>query len=153
MTTDTIKAEIRGRLEEWAAATRAKDVDRIVAAHAVDTLSFDCHSHLQFKGAAALRRHLEACMRCILDPMRFELHDLDIAAHGDVAFSHFLARYGTTGPSGQEHAGWLRVTVCLRRIAREWLIVHDHCSIPFDPQSGQAMADLAPERTRQASAA
>jgi uncharacterized protein (TIGR02246 family) len=151
MTTDT--TEIRARLEEWAAATRAKDVDRIIAVHAQGTLSFDCHSHLQLKGAAALRRHLEACLPCMQGPMRFELHDLDIAAHGDVAFSHLLARYGATGPGGQEHAGWLRVTVCLRKVAGEWLFVHDHCSIPFDPATGQAMVDLAPEQTERASAA
>jgi ketosteroid isomerase-like protein len=92
-------------------------------------------------------------MPCMQGPMRFEIHDLDIAAHGDVAFSHFLARFGATGLSGEEHTGWLRVTVCLRKIAGEWLIVHDHCSVPFNPETGQAMLDLAPEQTRQASAA
>ena len=157
MTTRTVEgtaeAEIRARIDDWAKATRAKDVDAIMASYAPDTLSFDCHSHLQFKGAAALRKHLEACMPCMQGPMSFEIHDLNVAAHGDVAFCHYLARYGATGPSGEEHAGWLRVTVCLRKVWGAWLIVHDHCSVPFDPQSGKAMLDQAPERTERASAA
>jgi uncharacterized protein (TIGR02246 family) len=151
--TDRIEAEIRARIEDWAKATRAKDVDRIMASYAPGTLSFDCHSHLQFKGAAALRQHLEACMPCMQGPMTFELHDLSVAAHGDVGFCHYLARYGATGPSGEEHTGWLRVTVCLRKVNGAWLIVHDHCSVPFEAQSGRAMLELAPEHTEQASAA
>jgi uncharacterized protein (TIGR02246 family) len=146
-------AEIRARIENWAEASRAKDVGAIMASYAPDTLSFDCHSHLQFKGAAALRQHLEACMACMQGSMSFEIHDLDLAAHGDVAFGHYLARYGATGPGGEQHSGWLRATVCLRKVAGEWLIVHDHCSVPFDPQSGRAMLDVAPEQTERASAA
>lgn len=147
------EAQIRARLEDRAKATRAKDVDGIMASYAPDTLSFDCHSHLQFKGAEALRKHLEGCMPCIQGPMSFDIHDLDVAAHGDVAFCHYLARCGATGLDGQEHAGWLRVTVCLRKMRGEWMIVHDHCSVPFDPKSGNALLGLKPEHTERASAA
>jgi ketosteroid isomerase-like protein len=153
MSTESLETEIRARIEDWAKATRAKDVDRIMASYALGTLSFDCHSHLQFKGAAALRQHLEACMPCMQGPMTFELHDLSVASHGDVGFCHYLARYGATGPSGEQHTGWLRVTVCLRRVNGAWLIVHDHCSVPFDAQSGKALLDLAPEEPERASAA
>jgi uncharacterized protein (TIGR02246 family) len=157
MTTRTIEAtaaaEIRARIDDWAKATRAKDIDAIMASYAPDTLSFDCHSHFQFKGAEALRKHLEACMPCMQGPMTFEIHDPDMAAHGDVAFCHYLARYGATGLSGEEHTGWLRVTVCLRKVNGAWLIVHDHCSVPFDPQSGKAMLDLEPAHTERASVA
>jgi uncharacterized protein (TIGR02246 family) len=149
----TPEAEVRALIDDWAEATRAKDVDGIMATHAPDTRSFDCHSHFQFRGADALRKHLEACMPCMQGPMTFEIHDLDVAAHGDVAFCHYLARYGATGLSGEEHTGWLRVTVCLRKVEGAWLIVHDHCSVPFDPQSGKAMLDLAPEHSERASAA
>ena len=147
------EAEVRALIDDWAKATRAKDVDGIMAKHAPDTRSFDCHSHFQFRGADALRKHLEACMPCMQGPMTFEIHDLDVAAHGDVAFCHYLARYGATRLSGEEHTGWLRVTVCLRKVEGAWLIVHDHCSVPFDPQSGKAMLDLAPEHSERASAA
>jgi uncharacterized protein (TIGR02246 family) len=144
MTRTTADAEIRACLEAWTDATRAKDVDRIIAAHAPDTRSFDCHSHFQLEGAAALRRHLDACTACMQGPMTFEIHGLDIAAQGDLAFAHFLARFGATGLSGRRHDGWLRVTVCLRRIEGRWLIVHDHCSAPFDPETGKAFFDFEP---------
>lgn len=157
MTTQTAKvtaeARVRALIDDWANATRAKDVARIIACYAPDTRSFDCHSNFQLEGAAALRRHLEACMPCMQGTMTFEIHDLEIAIHGDVAFAHYLARYGATGLSGQEHTGWLRVTVCLRELQNRWLIVHDHCSAPFNPESGKAMLDLEPTRAARGAAA
>lgn len=139
----TATTEVRALIDDWAQATRAKDVERIIACHAPGARSFDCHSHFQFEGASALRQHLEACMTCMQGPMTFEIHDLELAAHGDVAFGHYLARFGATGVSGEEHTGWLRGTVCLRKLEGRWLIVHDHCSAPFDPESGKAFFDRA----------
>ena len=113
------KAEIRGLLDDWARAARAGDLEGIMAAYTPDILSFDAIAQLQFKGAQAYRKHWQACIAMCSGPMTFEIHDLDIAAHGDVAFCHYLARYGATGLSGEEHAGWLRVTVCLRKMRGE----------------------------------
>ena len=146
-------AEVRARIEDWAAALRAKDIDGIMASHSADVLAFDCHSQLEFKGADAYRRHLEACMPCMQGAMLFELHDLNIVAQDDVAFCHYLALCGATGADGAEHRCWLRGTTCLRRTGGAWRIVHAHCSAPFDPLSGRAMLDLVPQRIDQADAA
>ena len=40
--------EARARIDEWAAALRARDIDGIMASHSADALAFDCHSQLQF---------------------------------------------------------------------------------------------------------
>jgi uncharacterized protein (TIGR02246 family) len=145
--------EVRARLDEWAAALRARDIDGIMASHAPDVLAFDCHSQLQFKGAGHYRRHLEACMPHMQGPMLFEFHDLNIVAQDDLAFCHYLALCGATGADAKKRRCWLRGTTCLRRTDGSWQIVHAHCSVPFDPQSGRAMLDLVPEPVEQASAA
>jgi uncharacterized protein (TIGR02246 family) len=147
------QAQLRARLDEWAKATRAKDIDAIMSYHAPDVRSFDCHSQLQLKGTEAYRKHLEACLPCIQGPMIFEIHDLDITAQDDLAFGHYLARCGGTGADGREHIVWLRATVCLRRMSGKWMILHDHLSAPFDPESGKAMLDLEAEPAERASAA
>jgi ketosteroid isomerase-like protein len=95
--------EVRARLDEWAAALRAKDVDGIMASHSADVVAFDCHSQLQFRGADACRRHLEPCMPCLKGPMVFELHDLNIVAQDKVAFCHYLALCGGTGAYRKKH--------------------------------------------------
>ncbi|MPY71408.1 MAG: DUF4440 domain-containing protein [Alphaproteobacteria bacterium] len=102
----TEDAAIRALLEDWARAVRAKDVDGILAHYAPEILSYDCHTHMELKGVAAHRAHLEACFPHMEGPMVFEIHELEIEARGDMAFGRYLARCGATGADGEEHAGW-----------------------------------------------
>jgi uncharacterized protein (TIGR02246 family) len=140
----TAKDEIRDLLESWREAAQAKDVERVVSHYAPEILAFDAIAQLQFKGKDAYKQHWQACMSMCPGAMIFEIHDLDIATQGDLAFGHYLSRCGTTGPDGEEKAGWMRVTVGCRKVNGKWMIVHEHFSAPFDPQSGKALFDLRP---------
>jgi ketosteroid isomerase-like protein len=138
----TAETAIRARLDEWATALRAKDIDAIMAAHAPDVVAFDCHSQLQFKGADAYRRHLEARLPCIQGPMTFEIHDLDITAHGDVGFCHYPALCGATGPDGKEHSSWFHGTACLAQDERD---VADRARALLRPlRSAERQSDARP---------
>jgi ketosteroid isomerase-like protein len=118
MTTERTKADdeaqIRARIDEWAKAARAKDIDRVMSHYAPDVVAFDAIAALQFKGAEAYKKHWETCCAMCPGPTVFEIHNLDITAKDDVAFCHYLLRCGGTGPDGKEHIGWMRVTVCFR---------------------------------------
>jgi len=144
------EAQIRARLNEWVRASQAKDLDAIMASYAPDVLAFDAIGKLEFRGVEAYRKHWEECLS-YCEEMRFEMHDLEIAAEGGLAFCHYLARCGGTSKDGQEHYGWMRGTVCLRKTNGTWLIVHEHYSSPFDPMSGK-MLNLEPEHETRAAA-
>jgi ketosteroid isomerase-like protein len=45
---------------------------------------------------------------------------------------------------GRSHDAWVRFTACFRKFDSNWLIVHDHVSVPVDPPSGKALTNLAP---------
>jgi uncharacterized protein (TIGR02246 family) len=147
------EARIRGLIEDWANAARAGDLDGIMAAYAPDVLSFDAIAQLQFKGADAYRRHWQACMAMCPGPTIFEIHYLEIEAGDGVAFGHYLLRCGATGEDGKEQSGWTRATVCCRRSSGKWMVVHEHFSAPFDPQSGKALLHLTPEHAGRIGAA
>jgi uncharacterized protein (TIGR02246 family) len=142
MTRTNDEAQIRALVDDWARAVRAKDLDAIFAHYAPDILAFDAIARLQFEGTEAYRKHWQACMAMCPGQMIFEVHDLSVAASGEVAFCHYLSRCGGTGAEGEEKAGWMRATVGLRRRGGKWLIVHEHFSAPFDPASGEALLDL-----------
>jgi uncharacterized protein (TIGR02246 family) len=144
MTRTDEETQIRGLIEDWAKAARAKDVAAIFAHYAPDILAFDAIAQLQFKGTDAYRKHWEACMAMCAGPMIFEVHDLDIEARDDVAFGHYLSRCGGTGPDGKEQVGWMRATFGCRKTNGRWKIAHEHFSAPFDPESGKALFDLEP---------
>jgi ketosteroid isomerase-like protein len=147
------EAQIRARLDAWAKAARAKDIEGVMFHYAPDVVAFDAILALQFRGAAAYRKHWESCFTLCAGPTTFEIHDLDVTARDDVAFGHYLLHCGGTGPHGKEHIGWMRATACFRKTNGKWMIVHEHFSAPFDPESGKALFQLEPEHAERTSAA
>jgi len=142
--TRTAEAEIGRLIEDWAKAARSFDLDGITAAYAPDILAFDAIGKLQFKGADAYRAHWKACAEMCPGQMVFEVHDLAIEAADDLAFGHYFVRCGAVGEDGKEDTGFVRVTFCCRRTSGRWKIVHEHFSVPFDPESGKALLRLEP---------
>lgn len=134
------EAAVMELLDDWAAAVRAKDIEAITAHYAPEIVAFDAIAQLQFKGLEAYRQHWAACLAQCPETMVFELHEEVIYAEGQVAFFHALVRCGGSA----EDAGWLRMSGGLRRIEGHWKLVHEHHSVPFDPQNGRALCDLAP---------
>ena len=70
---------------------------------------------------------------------------MQITVDGDAAFSHSLSRVTGTLKAGAAVAMWFRTTLGFRRIGGRWLLVHEHSSVPFNAESGQASLGLEPE--------
>jgi ketosteroid isomerase-like protein len=139
-----VKTEISSLIQHWQQAVIAKDIERIVSFYAHDIVSFDAVSALQFKGKAAYRAHWEACMNVCPGPGVFEFHQLQIVPAADIAFAHWLAHCGGTGPDGVLKTCWMRVTAGYQRIEGQWRVVHEHWSAPFDMETGAGLFDLKP---------
>jgi len=144
MKTTTDEQSIRALLDRWAQASRVKDLDGIMACYAPDIVAFDAISQLQFKGVDAYREHWQYCFGFMEGDMVFDIHDPAIYVDGDLAFCHYLAVCGGTAPDGTEQSGWVRGTICMRRIDGQWLTVHEHFSMPFDPETMKVADDLKP---------
>jgi ketosteroid isomerase-like protein len=78
------------------------------------------------------------------EEIRAVIDELEIHAGDNVAFCSFLYHVGGTLSSGDAVSMWVRATLGLRRIDGDWRIVHDHESVPWDPQTGQGVIDLSP---------
>jgi ketosteroid isomerase-like protein len=61
-----------------------------------------------------------------------KLTDLDVAVGGDVAFSHSIQSGTLTGKDGKKFQMTVRVTDGYKRINGQWLITHEHVSVPVD---------------------
>ncbi len=139
-----VEAEIRALIEKRIEAVRARDVEGAMASIAPDFVSFDVVNPLRYLGSAAARQRAEAWFSSFKGPIGYEMRDLAIGAGEDTAFSHILNRYSGTKTDGGRIDMWVRVTACYRRIEGRWMITHEHNSVPFDVESGQASLDLKP---------
>jgi uncharacterized protein (TIGR02246 family) len=140
----TNEAQICGLIDDWAKALRAKDLNRLMASYAPDVLTFDVVNPLQRIGVDAARKRAEEWISSWQGPINCEIRDLSIATTDDAAFSHNLSRFSGTKKGGGEIDMWIRATLCYRKIDGRWNVTHEHVSVPFDPESGQASLDLKP---------
>ncbi|MEA5448754.1 nuclear transport factor 2 family protein [Leptolyngbya sp. CCNP1308] len=133
ITTTRDEAQIRQLITEQASGICAKNVEQIMAHYGSEAVLFDVKPPLQFKGVAAIRQMWESSLPYMPDSSGTEMQDLSITIGGDLALAHWLLRY--TGVAADHPAAqmWLRVTGGYQQQQGEWQIVHEHCSIPFNP--------------------
>ncbi|WP_280494132.1 YybH family protein [Nocardia asiatica] len=144
MSSSVDETAIRHIIDEWVEAFREKSVARIVATHAADIVSFDILPPLRYIGIENYLEPWHDTFAAFDGPIAQEIHDLDIAVGGDVAFSHSLNRMTGTYHDGRTADFWFRSTTCYRKIDGRWLVVHHHTSAPTDFETGSAVLDLVP---------
>jgi ketosteroid isomerase-like protein len=141
----TDEADIRQRFDQLAEAIRAADLDGLMPLYAPDIVTFDVQSPLRKVGAEGKRENWIDVFTLFQRPLNCEIRDLTITVNDDVAFAYGFNRISGTLQNGNASSGfWVRATTCFRKIDGNWLIVHDHVSVPLDIESGRASLDLEP---------
>jgi predicted dithiol-disulfide oxidoreductase (DUF899 family)/ketosteroid isomerase-like protein len=140
------EGRVRELIADWAAAVRAKDVDRVIAHYAADVVSFDLAPPLQYVGREALRKSLTEWFSTFRGPIGYEFRgDLSITAGGDVTFCRSLNHISGRRTNGDETDVWVRATMGFRKVGDRWLIAHEHASVPlYMDGSDRAAVDLKP---------
>jgi ketosteroid isomerase-like protein len=138
-----VEALIRRRVEDAATAISSKNIDAVMSLYAPEVVSFDLTPPLRYAGAAGKRRAWQEAFAAYAGPMIYEVRELDVTTHGDLAFVHAVNHVNGTLANVHITDLWVRWT-CFRRIDVVWLIVHDHVSVPADLERGHAVLNLTP---------
>jgi ketosteroid isomerase-like protein len=139
------EGQIRQQIQGLVESVRAMDLERAMSFFAPDVVSFDMEPPLSHVRAESKRRNWAKVFEMFAPPLKYETHDLAITGGDDgVAFAHSLNQISGTMRNGRHIAMWVRWTACFRRIDENWLIVHDHVSVPADLESGSAQVQLEP---------
>jgi uncharacterized protein (TIGR02246 family) len=124
------EAAIRELVENWVSAVRAKDLHGILANHSSDILMFDVPPPLASKGLAAYAKTWDLFFSWSDDPVIFDIKSMDITAGDDVAFVAALMRCAGIEKSGERIELEFRLTIGLHKIGGQWMVLHEHHSIP-----------------------
>lgn len=138
------EARIQEIIEGRVSAIRAKDVDALMSNHAPDVVMFDALDPLRYVGSDEVRERAGQWLSWYRGQVGYEVRDLSVAASDEAAFCHYLYRVTGTMTNGREVDMWVRSTVCFRKVEGEWLVAHEHTSVPFDAESGKASVGLKP---------
>ena len=135
---------IEQRIMSWTKAICAKDIDGVMSLYAPTIVSFDIDPPLRYGGTDNKRRAWQQVFTLYTGPLLYDVHEVNVATHGEMGFVHSLNHVSGTQASGHITDLWLRWTACFRRIDGVWLIVHDHASVPADLKYGKAVLNLTP---------
>lgn len=142
--TGNAEQELRDLVAERVAAVHRKDPVPLAARQAEDVIAFNVLPPLQLRGNADVEAQTQTWFDSYPGGIGYDVHDLHVTVDGDVGFCSFLYHVSGTLADGNQVDMWVRATLGCRRIDGTWLITHDHESVPFDAQTGQALIDLQP---------
>jgi ketosteroid isomerase-like protein len=132
-TTITSDEAILQIAQKFADAFAAKDVDAIMALYDPNVLVFDVVPPRQYVGAAAYRKDWEVLFGSMEGNPKFSIDDLSISTDGNMGYSTSIQHLSGTDKTGQPFNMAVRVSDVYRKgNSGEWLIVHEHVSVPVD---------------------
>ena len=133
------EAQIRALEDSFAAGVRAKDIDAIMKVYVPDQtlFVFDVVPPRQYVGAAAYRKDWQELFDSFNGPITVELTDLDITTDDSLAYGHSIQRVAGTDKQGKKLDLTVRVTDVYKKINGNWLVIHEHVSVPVDLETGK----------------
>lgn len=126
----SIEAVLRNRIEGIAQAIRDRDIDRLLTFYSPTVVVFDVRPPLDTRGIDGYRQNFARWFASFEGPLSFELHELRIAPGESTAFCHYLALIVGPRAGGRTTGYWTRGTTCFERREGEWLVTHEHISMP-----------------------
>jgi ketosteroid isomerase-like protein len=124
------EAAIRTLVEDWASSVRRRDLSGILRQHSPGIVMFDVPPPLQSKGIDVYRKTWETFFSWSRDPTVFDIGEMSITAGTDVAFVTAVMRCAGTEANGVDIDLEFRLTIGLCKIDNQWVVMHEHHSIP-----------------------
>jgi len=125
------EAQIRTVIENWAAAVRNKDINGILAHHSGDMVMYDVPPPFQSVGIDAYRSTWDIFFK-YTKPDVFDIQELHVIAGEHVAFCYATMKCADKSGSADFVELPFRLTIGLKKIDSQWIIVHEHHSIPAE---------------------
>ena len=144
MDSGSAEAEIRQLFVDWFAASSRKDIEAAMKPISETIVSYEHSSPLEVRDLAALREECEVGFEKAGPEFDWSIPDLTIVVRDDIAVTWGLNRMANYVGGVLQSEMWSRGTRVFQRQDREWKMIHQHVSFPFDPATGQACFDLKP---------
>jgi len=98
--------------------------------YAPDVVVYDVMPPLHVQGAPAYRKNFERWFSSMQGPIGYEMNELRVSMSESHAFCHFVGHVKGTRKNGEQADYWVRVTTCFQKANGQWLVGHEHVSMP-----------------------
>jgi ketosteroid isomerase-like protein len=144
---DHIEQKILQRMQDWKTSLEAKDVDAMMSFYTDgDAFSaFDLMPPIEFRGGDMWRENWVAFFAAFQGPLTLEFSNMEVHAADELAVARVFVRIVGVMNS-QDTDMWVRTTNCFRFVDGQWLMFHDHVSVPLDFSTGRSLTHLTPKK-------
>lgn len=122
------REQIEALFDQLHHAYRDHNADAIIAAYTHDAIIYDLAPPLAHRGLD--EKSLTQWLATWDGPLEMDMQDFDITIDENLAVATALSKMQGT-QQNEPRKLWLRTTWALRKIHGQWLISHDHASVPF----------------------
>ena len=138
----SVKEQIEQLVRRQEKAVQQKNVDEAMAHYSVDIVSCDVVNTLQKNGKDACRDRLLSWLSQFPQEFSYNVENLSVMTTDELAVCYSFNHVKGKLVDGNEIDMRWRSTVCYGKTGSEWLIAHEHSSVPFDPENGKALINL-----------
>lgn len=140
------EAAIRELMDRFAAAFNSADVDAIMKNYVLDQsfVLFDVVPRKDYIGGDAYCKAWTEMFSHLKGHPTITIKELDIVVDGNVAFGHSFQHVTGIDTQNQPVDRWVRVTDGYLKIDGNWLIAHEHISVPVNFGSGKLVPFVKP---------
>ena len=121
----------------WDQAVVGKKIDELMQYCADDVSMFDVSTQLEC--AKEYQAEWEKFSPYFCDEMKIVRRDVKIYASDELVVMHCHSRIENPILKGKLEMPWSRNTLCLQKRGDQWLVVHQHISMPVDLVTGQML--------------
>ena len=108
-----------------------------------DIVLYDYVPPLQYKGASAVRSHMDTVFQEAKD-LKGDFVELEVVADNKMGVAHSLQHFTWKDKEGKPIEGMFRVTDVFHKVGGKWKLIHMHVSVPVDPATEKGQMDLKP---------
>jgi ketosteroid isomerase-like protein len=134
-------AEIRAEIERFRQAVLHKDMKGVgrYYANSPDLVIFDVVPPLSYVGWDSFRKDWEGFFEGFKDITVYDWNDLHVEADTNLGWMHAFVHISGTLDDGKPLDMTFRDTAIFERQNGQWVVVHDHGSVPILFETGQAV--------------
>jgi len=126
----TTENQVRVTVDEWTLAVRNEDINGVLKNHDPNIVMFDLPYPLQSKGMEEYKKTWELFFSWSKQSRVFDIVEMEIKANEHLAFCYGLMRCAGKSKGGNKEEFTFRLTLGLVKKNGQWLICHEHHSLP-----------------------
>lgn len=133
------QGQIKALEDRFLAAFKAKDLAAIMSCYVSGEglFVFDVIPPRQYVGFEAYKKDWQDFLALFDGPVNVEISDLSITGDDRIAFGHSIQHVSGKLKEGKTFDLTVRVTDGYRKVNGQWLVAHEHVSVPVDIFTGK----------------